>query len=103
MLTEYLNYFAAWRPHFCDRAALNAQSMMSNQNVPVVARNAKSFPAERVIEIKAGHSRDATLMSQVGVTFAWQKPSDAEQFKIAFARNAGRSEVVLDDEHRHAG
>lgn len=43
VLTEYLNYFAAWGPHFRQRAARNIQSMISNQNVRVVAQTANSF------------------------------------------------------------
>jgi len=46
--------------------ALKVQSMMSNQNVPVVARNAKSFRSGARDRNKGRAFSDAPLMSQAG-------------------------------------
>jgi uncharacterized protein len=43
VLTEYLNYFAAWGPHFRRKAALNIQDMLDNRTVRIVAQTADSF------------------------------------------------------------
>jgi|SRR5271165_1621510 len=43
VLTEYLNYFAAWGPHFRSKAALNIQNMLDNRTVWIVAQTADSF------------------------------------------------------------
>lgn len=43
VLTEYLNYFAAWGPHFRRKAALNVQNMLDNRTVRIVAQTADSF------------------------------------------------------------
>ena len=43
VLTEYLNYFAAWGPHFRRKAALNIQNMLDNRTVRIVAQTADSF------------------------------------------------------------
>ena len=43
VLTEYLNYFAAWGPHFRHKAALNIQHMQANQTVRIVPQTADSF------------------------------------------------------------
>ena len=43
VLTEYLNYFAAWGPHFRQKAALNIQDMLANRMVRVVAQTTDSF------------------------------------------------------------
>ena len=43
VLTEYLNYFAAWRSHFRRKAVLNVQSILDNQTVRVVAQTTDSF------------------------------------------------------------
>lgn len=43
VLTEYLNYFAGWGPHFRHKAALNVQSIQSNRAVQVAAQTAESF------------------------------------------------------------
>ncbi len=43
VLTEYLNYFAAWGPHFRRMAALNIQNMLVNRTVRIVSQTADSF------------------------------------------------------------
>ena len=43
VLTEYLNYFAAWGGHFRQKAALNIQDMLANRMVRVVAQTTDSF------------------------------------------------------------
>jgi predicted nucleic acid-binding protein len=43
VLTEYLNYFAGWGPHFSRRQALNIQNMLDNRTVRIVAQTADSF------------------------------------------------------------
>jgi predicted nucleic acid-binding protein len=43
VLTEYLNYFAGWGPHFRHKAALNVQNMLGNRTVRIVAQTAESF------------------------------------------------------------
>jgi predicted nucleic acid-binding protein len=43
VLTEYLNYFAAWGPHFRHKAALNIQDMLANRTVRIVAQTTDSF------------------------------------------------------------
>jgi predicted nucleic acid-binding protein len=43
VLTEYLNYFGAWGPHFRSKAALNIQNMLENRTVRIVAQTADSF------------------------------------------------------------
>jgi predicted nucleic acid-binding protein len=43
VLTEYLNYFAGWGPHFRRKAALNVQNMLGNRTVRIVAQTADSF------------------------------------------------------------
>jgi predicted nucleic acid-binding protein len=45
VLTEYLNYFAAWGPHFRHKAAVNIQNMLDSPTVRVVAQTADSFRA----------------------------------------------------------
>jgi predicted nucleic acid-binding protein len=45
VLTEYLNYFAAWGPHFRRKAALNIQNMLDNRTVRIVPQTADSFRA----------------------------------------------------------
>ena len=43
VLTEYLNYFAAWGAHFRRKAALNVQNILESDTVRVVAQTADSF------------------------------------------------------------
>ena len=43
VLTEYLNYFAAWGSHFRRKAALNIQNMLDNRTVRIVAQTPDSF------------------------------------------------------------
>ena len=43
VLTEYLNYFAAWGPHFRHKAALSIQDMLENRTVRIVAQMSDSF------------------------------------------------------------
>jgi predicted nucleic acid-binding protein len=43
VLTEYLNYFAGWGPHFRHKAALNVQNILDNRTVRIVAQTADSF------------------------------------------------------------
>lgn len=45
VLTEYLNYFAAWGPHFRSKAVLNIQNMLDNRTVWILAQTADSFRA----------------------------------------------------------
>jgi uncharacterized protein len=45
VLTEYLNYFAAWGPHFRSKAALNIQDILDNRTVRIVAQTPDSFRA----------------------------------------------------------
>jgi predicted nucleic acid-binding protein len=40
VLTEYLNYFAAWGPRFRRKAALNVENMLDNRTVRIVAQTA---------------------------------------------------------------
>jgi hypothetical protein len=43
VLTEYLNYFAAWGPNFRHKAAINVQNVLENRTVEVVPQTAASF------------------------------------------------------------
>jgi uncharacterized protein len=43
VLTEYLNYFAAWGPRFRGMAAANVQEMRASRKVRVVPQTAASF------------------------------------------------------------
>ena len=43
VLTEYLNYFAAWGPRFRGMAAANVQEMRGSHKVRIVAQTAASF------------------------------------------------------------
>ncbi len=43
VLTEYLNYFAAWGPHFRNEASVNVQAMLLNQLVTVDPHTAETF------------------------------------------------------------
>ena len=43
VLTEYLNYFAAWGPRFRGIAAANVQDMRDSRRVQIVAQTAASF------------------------------------------------------------
>ncbi len=45
VLTEYLNYFAAWGPHFRNKAALNIQNILDSRTVRIVAQTGDSFRA----------------------------------------------------------
>jgi uncharacterized protein len=45
VLTEYLNSFAGWGPHFRRKAALNIEDMLDNRTVRIVAQTADSFRA----------------------------------------------------------
>jgi predicted nucleic acid-binding protein len=45
VLTEYLNYFAAWGPHFRQKAALNIQNILESRTVRIVAQSADTFRA----------------------------------------------------------
>jgi predicted nucleic acid-binding protein len=43
VLTEYLNYFAAWGSHFRNKVVVNAQNIIDNQAVRVVGQTPESF------------------------------------------------------------
>jgi uncharacterized protein len=43
VLTEYLNYFAAWGPHFRRQASSNVENMRRSETVRIVAQTAASF------------------------------------------------------------
>jgi predicted nucleic acid-binding protein len=43
VLTEYLNYFAAWGPRFRGMASANVQEMRGSPMVRIVAQTASSF------------------------------------------------------------
>jgi len=45
VLTEYLNYFAAWGPNFRRKAAINVQNMRESRTVRIVAQTTASFSA----------------------------------------------------------
>lgn len=43
VLTEYLNYFAAWGPRFRGMAAANVQEVRASRRMRIVAQTAASF------------------------------------------------------------
>jgi predicted nucleic acid-binding protein len=43
VLTEYLNYFAAWGPQLRNKVAINVHSMMESQTVEIVPQTTDSF------------------------------------------------------------
>ena len=43
VLTEYLNYFAAWGPNFRRKALINTRHIMDNKSVRVVPQTPTSF------------------------------------------------------------
>lgn len=43
VLTEYLNYFAGWGPHFRRKAAMNIENILDNRTVRIVAQTTDSF------------------------------------------------------------
>ena len=43
VLTEYLNYFAAWGPRFREKVVLNVQSISESPTVEVVSQTPASF------------------------------------------------------------
>ncbi len=45
VLTEYLNYFAAWGPNFRRKASINVQNMLESRTVQIVSQTAASFAA----------------------------------------------------------
>jgi predicted nucleic acid-binding protein len=45
VLTEYLNYFAAWGPHFRSKATVNVQNMQDSPMVHIVPQTTESFLA----------------------------------------------------------
>jgi len=45
VLTEYLNYFSAWGPHFRRKALANVQHILSSNAVEVLPQTAASFVA----------------------------------------------------------
>jgi predicted nucleic acid-binding protein len=45
VLTEYLNYFAAWGPNFRRKASINVQNMLGSRTVHIVPQTAASFSA----------------------------------------------------------
>jgi predicted nucleic acid-binding protein len=45
VLTEYLNYFAAWGPNFRRKASMNVQIMRETSTVQIVQQTPASFSA----------------------------------------------------------
>ena len=45
VLTEYLNYFAAWGPEFRHTATTNVQTMRASRTVRIVSQSKASFQA----------------------------------------------------------
>jgi predicted nucleic acid-binding protein len=45
VLTEYLNYFAAWGPNFRRKASINVQNVLESRTVQIVSQTAASFSA----------------------------------------------------------
>ena len=45
VLTEYLNYFAAWGPNFRRKASINVQNVLESRTVQTVSQTAASFSA----------------------------------------------------------
>lgn len=45
VLTEYLNYFAAWGSNFRRKASINVQNMLESRTVHVVPQSSASFSA----------------------------------------------------------
>jgi predicted nucleic acid-binding protein len=43
ILTEYLNYFAAWGAHFRNKAIQNTRNILDNRAVRVIAQTPESF------------------------------------------------------------
>lgn len=43
VLTEYLNYFAAWGSHFRTKVTVNTQNILDNRAVRVIAQTPESF------------------------------------------------------------
>jgi len=43
VLTEYLNYFAAWGSHFRTKGVQNTQNILDNRAVRVIAQTPESF------------------------------------------------------------
>jgi len=43
VLTEYLNYFAAWGPKLRAKAAMNAQTMRESETIQIESQTADSF------------------------------------------------------------
>jgi uncharacterized protein len=43
VLSEYLNYFAAWDSHFRNKVVLNTQNIIENRAVRVVGQTPESF------------------------------------------------------------
>jgi predicted nucleic acid-binding protein len=43
VLTEYLNYFAAWGSHFRTKVVQNTQNILDNRAVRVIAQTPESF------------------------------------------------------------
>jgi len=45
VLTEYLNYFAAWGPNFRRKASLNVETMRQSRTLQIVPQTPASFSA----------------------------------------------------------
>ena len=45
VLTEYLNYFAAWGPNFRHKASMNVHTMRASRTVQIVPQTSTSFSA----------------------------------------------------------
>jgi predicted nucleic acid-binding protein len=43
VLTEYLNYFAAWGPNFRRKASINVQNVLESRTVQIVSQTNASF------------------------------------------------------------
>jgi uncharacterized protein len=45
VLTEYLNYFAAWGPNFRRKASINVHNILESRTVQIVSQTTASFSA----------------------------------------------------------
>ena len=75
VLTEYLNYFAAWGPNFRSKAAVNVRNMFESPTVQIVAQTTASFSAGLILylaRLDKGYSLTDCIsmetMRQVGIS-----------------------------------
>ena len=86
VLTEYLNYFAAWGPHFRRKASTNVQNMRENRMVRIVPQAPASFLAGLELyrsRLDKGYSMTDCVsmqtMQKEGITEALTNDSHFEQ------------------------